>query len=695
MTPNLFARTSHCLRAARLSAAGVRAARVRIGGLRAAAAILGLAASTVLLAPPARAAAQSSPFWLVPNGDSVVVLLLKPPPVGGFVVYRASPGGTPVRVTEAPVLAVRQPADAAADIGNDLPTVLRMLHTTQSGSVLQRLQADHFTASVLSALYPSVSRVLGRRWVDHGLKPGQTYTYRVMGLDAAGKESAEIGHGTVSVRASRPRAVPKVSAKAGDGTVTLTWSYPKYTGGAGDFAIGFHVYRSAPGEAEHAIDPVPVLRNDAMTPRFTDPNARNGVRYVYTVRAFDVLGREGPGASASVTPVDHVPPAPPTELAVQPGDGVVTLVWRMSPELDAAGYLVERSTGLDETFKAVTPERLPVDAPMWVDSAVVGGTQYFYRVIAIDRAGNRSQPSNALSAVPQDHTPPAPPTGLTATAAHRRLRISWRPSPSSDVRGYYIYRGLSADRLVRLTGQPVPADTFEDRGYGEQGLHPGGRYLVAVSAVDRSYNESSRVLIHVRVPDDEPPAAPTTLHAGNVDGRYVQLTWSASPALDVAAYVLSRTAVGDTTTGDTAVVLGRYPASARRLEARDTTVVLDTHYLYRLVAVDSAGNVGPAATDSLLFRESTPPPAPRYAAASVGQDGVHIRWERVVDRDLAGYNIYRSDIPTGVFTRVNDRLVHGLTFVDPLGRPRYYYVVRAVDGSGNESQSSPVARAQK
>lgn len=678
MIPNPSARDSRRLRAV--------ATTFLVGAVLVAAAFLA----------PARAAAQSAPLWLVPDGDSVVVLLLKQPPAAGFVVYRAAQGGNPVRVTKTPVLAVRQPADAAADIGNDLPAVLRMLHTTQELSVLQRLQADAFSASVLSALYPPVGRVLGRIWVDHGLKPGQAYTYRVVGLDAQGREGAAIGGGTVRVQASRPRAVPKVSAKAGDASVTLTWSYPKYTGAAGDFAIGFHVYRSGPGEAEHAIDPVPVLRNDAMAPRFTDTNARNGVRYTYTVRAFDVLGREGPGASASVTPADHVPPAPPMELAVQPGDGVVTLVWRMSPELDADGYMVERSTGLDETFKDITPHRVPVDAPMWVDSTVVGGTQYFYRVIAIDRAGNRSQPSNALSAVPQDHTPPAPPTGLTATAAtHRRLRIAWRPSPSSDVRGYYIYRGPSADRLVRLTGQPVAADTFEDRGYGEEGLRPGGRYVVAVAAVDRSYNESERVLVHVLVPDDQPPAAPTALHARNVDGRYVELTWSASPALDVATYVLSRTAVGDTTTGDTAVVLGRYAASARRLAARDTTVVLDTHYLYRLVAVDSAGNVGPAATDSLRFRESTPPPAPRYAAASVGKDGIRIRWERVVDRDLAGYNVYRSDVPTGVFQLVNDRPIHGLTFIDPLGRPEYYYVVRAVDGSGNESRPSPVARPRQ
>ncbi len=395
------------------------------------------------------------------------------------------------------------------------------------------------------------------------------------------------------------------------------------------------------------------------------------------------------------------------DLAVQPGDGVATLVWRMSPELDAAGYIVERSTGLDETFKAVTPHQLPADAPMWVDSTVVGGTQYFYRVIAIDQAGNRSQPSNALSAVPHDRTPPAPPTGLAATAAHRRLHIAWRPSPSSDVQGYYVYRGPSADRLVRLTGQPVPADTFEDTGYGKDGLRPGGHYVVAVAAVDRSYNESERVLLNVRVPDDEPPGAPTTLHARNVDGRYVELTWSASPALDVETYVLRRTAVGgvagdrvgaaagDTAgaAADTAVVLGRYPANARSLAARDTTVVLDTRYVYRLAAVDTAGNVGAPATDSLLFRESTPPPAPRYAAASVTPDGIRIRWERVVDRDLAGYNVYRSDIPTGVFQIVNDRPVQGLSFVDPLGRPQYYYVVRAVDGSGNESQASPVARA--
>jgi fibronectin type 3 domain-containing protein len=236
-------------------------------------------------------------------------------------------------------------------------------------------------------------------------------------------------------------------------------------------------------------------------------------------------------------------------------------------------------------------------------------------------------------------------------------------------------------------GQPVTGTEFVDSGYAGAGLVPGGHYALRVSAVDRSYNESAPVQADATIPDDDPPAAPTGFHARNAAGRWVALDWSASPALDVRRYALTRAE-----SGSAPVEVGQYAADAAA-GARDTAALHGHRYVYRLEAVDSAGNRGPAAEDTLDFRDLVAPPAPRATAARLTPRGIEVSWERVVEGELAGYNVYRAALPTGAFVRVTSSPVTAQRFVDPGGRPELYYVVRAVDRSANESKPSPAARA--
>ena len=84
----------------------------------------------------------------------------------------------------------------------------------------------------------------------------------------------------------------------------------------------------------------------------------------------------------------------------------------------------------------------------------------------------------------------------------------------------------------------------------------------------------------------------------------------------------------------------------------------------------------------------------RFAAATLlpNRAGVRVRWERVVDRELAGYHVYRSKIPTGNFERRTSRPVTTLEFTDAGADGTWWYVVRAVDASGNESSASRPVR---
>ena len=91
-----------------------------------------------------------------------------------------------------------------------------------------------------------------------------------------------------------------------------------------------------------------------------------------------------------------------------------------------------------------------------------------------------------------------------------------------------------------------------------------------------------------------------------------------------------------------------------------------------------------------LSDDTTPPAAPVSAAAAVGK-AVQLSWQAPADPDVAGFEVFRSATPGGPYDQLTTRPLVRELFTDtkaPPGVPSYY-VVRAVDTSGNESDPSP------
>ena len=98
-----------------------------------------------------------------------------------------------------------------------------------------------------------------------------------------------------------------------------------------------------------------------------------------------------------------------------------------------------------------------------------------------------------------------------------------------------------------------------------------------------------------------------------------------------------------------------------------------------------------------LFADRTPPAAPVGLAPVPAQGPVTLAWTNGKEPDLAGYAVYRSATPGGPYVRVNTMLLLArAAFIDRSapGAVPSYYVVRAVDSSGNTSPPSAEALAQ-
>ncbi len=637
---------------------------------------VGILLAFALAWKPAGAALAKEPppaVYLV-RGDTIFLWITASVPRSwGVEIFRKDPGAPDFRkLTAQPLRAVRTPEEVQRGLGSLYPWVARALEADNAFQVLRRLRSSTFRGQLLSLLDRRVGQVLGRFYADTTAGGPGPFRYRLILVDRRAKPGRTFEL-TVRKEERLLLAPRNLKAEPGDGRVTLRWEYPAWRGDLQDLAIQFRVYRKAPGETHfQQVNRRLILRQQKEAATFTDLWLKNGSRYRYYVVAVDPLGREGPPSQrVTVTPKDNVAPAVPQGLAAETESTTVHLAWAPNVELDLMGYRVYRAPSLRGPFRPISP-LLPADRPYFDDVGVSPGQLFFYRVSALDSSGNESEKSNALSVVVRDRWPPEPPSRVWAEVDTSGLLVRWEPSPSRDVRGYYVYLGELERQLPRLTTKALPESASRYRVPKNQ-LVPGRTYWLAVTALDYANNESPQQRVRVDVPDWAAPRPPAFLNARVQPDGSVRLTWGASPSLDAVGYRVYR--------NDSLLV--RLPRNTHTYV--DRAVRQGRTYRYAVAAVDSAGNESTPRQAQTFARDFTPPPAPRDLRARLTPQGVELTWGRVIAKDLAGFYVYRSDLPTGTFQRLNREPLTEQHFVDPQGTAQHWYKVRAVDTSGNES----------
>ncbi|PYM80278.1 MAG: hypothetical protein DME09_19660 [Candidatus Rokuibacteriota bacterium] len=180
------------------------------------------------------------------------------------------------------------------------------------------------------------------------------------------------------------------------------------------------------------------------------------------------------------------PPNPPSGLtATAASSSQINLAWSASTSSGVTGYLVERCQGSGCTGFA---QVATVAGTTYNDTGLQAGTSYSYRVRATDAAGNLSGYSNTASATTpaSNPTPPAAPSGLTATAVgSSRINLAWTASASSGVTGYLVERCQGSG----CTGFAQVA-TVAGTTYNDTGLLAGTSYNYRVRATDAAGNLS-------------------------------------------------------------------------------------------------------------------------------------------------------------------------------------------------------------
>lgn len=630
------------------------------------------------------------PFLVAASDNKTYILILDAPrEMRGFNVYRKGEGENEFQLLNPePIRPINDPLEARDILGDDFKWIAEKMKTEDHALILRRLRSDPGLGTVVSLLSKKAAQVLGRLFIDEEIKMGETYVYRVAYLGFDGQEF-QVPEQTITLKEIKPEPPTQAKAEAKDSQAKIGWTYPPYAGKPEDLVVGFNIYRAKGKESFQKVNDVPLLRQEGLFTR-TDRGLENGMTYTYYVTAVDFIGRESkPSNSVVVVPRDLTPPHVPTALTATPEEGKIILDWKMNLDLDLSHYDIYRGPTSQGSFFKINLKPIPADQPTFVDSNLVFGPYHFYKVRAVDKSGNESKFCAALPARPKDTKAPSLPASLTSQISGNTISLKWAAPRDTDLFGYYVYRGFERDHLLRVVSKPLSKDTlwYVDIGFKGKGLWPGKTYYYAVSAVDNARNESPKSVLAVKMPDTEAPQPPVDVRAKTTKDGKVEVGWQPSSSTDVGAYRIYRRE-----DGQASKVVGE----VKRFAFLDRAVVKGQAYSYQVSAVDTFGNESVQGDPIKVVPKSVYlAPPPTGVRAVVTKTGVTVTWKEVKGPEVLGYNLYRSDQPSGIYQKLNAEILRTTRYSDGSGKEGLYYQVVTVTTSGRENNNGQRVIATK
>ncbi|MFF4270311.1 PA14 domain-containing protein [Streptomyces sp. NPDC001536] len=262
--------------------------------------------------------------------------------------------------------------------------------------------------------------------------PSGKHTLRVDYANWTGSAKVKFGYTprtSATVDKVKPLAPTGTSATydAATGKAKLTWAKNKEM----DLA-GYKVYRRLKGTSFGAT---PLATTTGTS--YTDATLPvTGEIYYYEVRAHDKAGNASAGtADQAVTTVDRTAPAVPADVQVTSQSDKLALGWSASQ--GATSYRVYRAASATAAYSAIGI----TGTLSYQDTTGEEGVTYYYRVAALDTAGNESARSAAVSSYRRDDTPPSPVTGLAVRPTEYGFALKWDANPTADLHRYVVYAG--------------------------------------------------------------------------------------------------------------------------------------------------------------------------------------------------------------------------------------------------------------
>lgn len=594
---------------------------------------------------PTSLQAQVGNSWALLSWDEVIYDFTSG--VDGYVIYRsldaggpfASIGTTTARhfnntgLTMGTTYYYRVAAYRGAEIGSmclplsvtpcntpGAPTGLSVSRGIGSLELSWTAPTDHGGAEITGyAIYrgtnPSSLAFLGNTlgietiYFDGPFGNGETYYYAVRAINQAGPGAASATVGNTTFDA--PSAPLNVDTQFGNHNVTVSWNAPSSDGGT--LVTGYVVEVSHSGGSGYYYFG-PAVRNALII------SLANGVEYGFRVYAVNIAG-EGDWSTIIYDTPATLPGAPEGLVAV-PGNSSVSLSWQL-PSDDGGdaptSYNIYRMD-LENGWALLGNSTVR----SYVDSTVINGMIYYYRVSAVNKAGEGSI-SKETGAVPGL---PLAPTGLTATNDGGNVRLNWTAPADdggTDIVGYKVYRD-GGSGFIYLGS--VSAGSLS---YLDATATPGIEYRYRVSAVTLNGEGSPSNAAILTLPLTSPEAPVIDSAVQEDDG--VLIVWHVPESSTVPdQFLIYRGAASDSLML-IAIIDGDV------LEYLDLAGTADMFYALR--SSNQYGVSEMSAPYQATLGIVLPPEAPQGLTAIAGDSLVTLSW--TASNGAVGYRVYRDN----------------------------------------------------
>jgi hypothetical protein len=228
--------------------------------------------------------------------------------------------------------------------------------------------------------------------------------------------------------------------------------------------------------------------------------------YYFKIKAFDEVPNNSSFSNmTSATTPDVTPPAVPTGLNVTNATvHSLTLSWEANPEDDVEGYILFRSTALDETFINISIEL--INDTQYIDTGLEEASIYYYKLKAVDDVGLKSDFTEAvLGKTILDQHPPE------INRSIKDFNMKEDTIDDQSINLYYWFKDINNDPLNFRCDGEMEIEVIIYQENGTVVLIPredwSGEETIIFYASDAANEIFDEVTITV-IPVNDPPGQP-------------------------------------------------------------------------------------------------------------------------------------------------------------------------------------------
>ncbi len=433
--------------------------------------------------------------------------------------------------------------------------------------------------------------ITGRAFYLDTIQNNVKYYYRIKGKTAFG----EIGPPSKIVSGmGKPflKYTPNIYYKKllNDTSVLLKWKFPEK---ANKDITGFILKKSDQIDGEYKI----IESKIPPEKRSYTYNKLDAANYI-TITAVGNNGDEKTSLPAFVQPIDSIPPVKPIGLKGKIDSlGIVTLKWQANQEKDMLGYRIYRGNNLNEEYSQITVS--PHKATVYYDSIGVHdlNPKVFYKITAVDKHYNQSEPSDILALQKPDFIPPAQPVFKTYKITKKGVELTWANSSSSDVAKHELYRKENNNNWQLIYTLKQQKKTPAIVTWTDKKIKPHTQYSYTIKAIDQSglISKAAPVLkIKTPAKNNSQKAIKGLRAEVNRKEHYIELFWKTFKDPDALELIIYKAKNNDKPT-----VLRHLPVNTNYI--KDTNIKPNNNYTYLLRPLYRNGSYGPVTKITIKY----------------------------------------------------------------------------------------------